>query len=1052
VRVILPVVVLAFFFLTGSFAVAQSPNGSITGMLFDPDGKTVPGAEIIVVNDLTGVKYLSSTNGEGIYTVANLPPGPYRIQVSKVGFKTIIKPDIILNVQDALSLNFTLPIGATSVTVTVEGGAPMINTTDGSVSTVVDSKFVEDTPLNGRSFQGLILLTPGVVTNSPQQHASVGSNGQFSVNGQRTESNYYTVDGVSANFGSTAGGVGTSSGSGSLPNSTTLGTTQGLISLDALEEFRIQSSSYSAEFGRNPGGQFSFATRSGTNQWHGTAFDYLRNDAFDANDWFNNYYRQKEPPLRQNDFGGTLGGPVEVPGLYHGRGRTFFYFSYEGLRLVQPQASSVSYVPTSDLRNSAPAALQPVLKGFPLPNCPGGVPNCSIDFGNGLGEFVGTWSNPSSIDAVSIKIDHTLKHNHKFFFHFSNTSSDSKEKTGGNFQSPSVESTNSIVAKTYTGGLSSLFTRRIGNDFRVNYSTSDAHTASIPVGFGGAQPVNLAELQGLSASQAAVVEIDLQLPGSAGYVPSLRQSVATGRRKQWNVVDTVSVQEGRHVMKFGVDYRHLTSAGEYQNPYVEYEFASAGSLQANTADFAFAQAIATARPYFQNFSAFVQDEWRIGSRLTLSSGLRWEVNPPPGASKGNLPYTVQGNSLATLTLAPQGMALWQTGLHNLAPRLGLAYVLRDSVNFETVVRAGGGVFFDTGQQFGAVGYSGPGFSASNVFFRSLSFPGPLGEVDPPIANPPSPPYGTTYAFPRHLQLPYAYQANVSVQQSLGKSQAVSLSYVGGFGRKLLELNQVLASLVNPQFGGYLLSFQNGLTSDYNSLQVQYQRRMSRGLQALASFTQSRCLDYGSENNSLGYQRGNCDFDVRSNLAGALSYDFESYRQSRWARIALNSWGLDARVTARSAFPVTLTGQPFVNPATGQFQYLGLDRVADQPVYVHGSKYPGGRSINVNAFAYAPATELGDAPRNFVRGFGAWQADLAVRKEFPLNERVKLQFRAETFNAFNHPNFGALNASFAPGSTTFGVATATLAQSLGALSPLYQMGGPRSMQFALKLAF
>ena len=246
----------------------------------------------------------------------NIPPGNYRIQVSNSGFKTIIKPDIVIHVEDALAINFTLPIGAASEIVTVEGGAPLINTTDASVSTVVDRKYVENMPLNGRSFQDLVLLTPGVVTSSPQSGSGyIGEQGEFSVNGQRTESNYYSVDGVSANVGTVAGSPAsfTPGVTGSLPIATALGTTQGLVSVDALQEFRVQSSSYSAEYGRNPGGQFSFVTRSGTNEWHGSAFDYLRNNAFDANDWFNDYDGLPKPAERQNDFGGTLGGPVAIP-------------------------------------------------------------------------------------------------------------------------------------------------------------------------------------------------------------------------------------------------------------------------------------------------------------------------------------------------------------------------------------------------------------------------------------------------------------------------------------------------------------------------------------------------------------------------------------------------------------------------------------------------------------------------------------------------------------------------------------------------------------------
>lgn len=236
---------------------AQSPNGTISGLVLDPSSSAIVGADVLVINDVTGVKISTNTNQEGIYVVPNLPPRPYRLQVSKLGFKTLIKPDKVLNVQGALSVNFTLPVGASFETVTVEGGAPIVNTESAAVSTVIDHAYVENMPLNGRSFQDLILLTPGVVTQTPQisllgPSAGLGKTGEFSVNGQRPESNYYTVDGVSANVGAAAGvGVMFSGAgpSGTLPAATASGTTQALVSVDALREFRVQSSSYSAEYG-----------------------------------------------------------------------------------------------------------------------------------------------------------------------------------------------------------------------------------------------------------------------------------------------------------------------------------------------------------------------------------------------------------------------------------------------------------------------------------------------------------------------------------------------------------------------------------------------------------------------------------------------------------------------------------------------------------------------------------------------------------------------------------------------------------------------------------
>jgi len=1050
---------------------AQSPNGTINGRVVDPSNRVITGADILAINDATGVKYSSKTNDDGIYVVPNLPPGPYRLQVSKVGFKTLIKPDIVLNIQDALSINFTLPVGAVFDSITVEGGASLVNTESAAVSTVVDRKYVENMPLNGRSFQEHTLLTPGLVTNSPQAGVSIGVTGEFSVNGQRTESNYYTVDGVSANIGTFALSTNAAAISGSLPASTALGTTQGLVSVDALEEFRVQSSTYSAEYGRNPGGQFSFVTRSGTNQWHGTAFDYLRNNFFDANDWFNNYFQQAEPALRQNDFGGTLGGPVEIPHLYGGRDKTFFFFSYEGLRLRQPQAADVSFVPDAPLRASTPVPLDQVLNAFPVAN--------GIDLGTGFAEFISTSSNPSVIDATSVRLDHALSDKLRLFFRFSNTSS---SQSSQDFGVLSVLDSTSFATQTYTLGVTNSLSNRLSNEFRMNYSSNTETISAIPGSFGGAVPVNLFQLQGFPGDANANHDVELGLYFGIGtpdfHFATIIQHGNSGEQKQWNAVDTVNLALGGHQLKLGVDFRRLEPGVFVESPSAIYRYFHASSVQTNSVDLGFADTNAPAAPVYSNFSAFAQDEWKLNPRLSISLGLRWEVNPAPGGAKGNLPYTLQGNigDLNSLALAPQGTPLWRTTWFNLAPRLGAACLLRKTPGHEMVVRGGGGVFFDTGQQLGSIGYNGPGFSAMTPLFGGLvgsaaSFPLPAAQVTPSIVNPPAAPYTVTvYAFPAHLQLPFTLQWNASIQQSLGKSQAVTVSYVGAHGSRLLEEKIINTQSVNPNFADGVGFVQNGLTSDYNALQLQYQRRLVRGLQVLASYTWSHSIDDGSYNFVVPYERGNSDFDIRQQLSSAFSYDLPDAFQSSLARAVLAHWGLDDRFTVRSGFPVTLNGNLVFDPLTGQGFNSGLNLVSGQPTYVYGSECalvyndglpngtscPGGRAVNPNAFTLPTGNNAGDAPRNFVRGFGVWQMDVAIRREFPVREKLRLQFRAEAFNLFNHPNFGSINATYCSPSAgpgcTFGQATATLANSLFGLSSLYQMGGARSMQFALKLLF
>jgi hypothetical protein len=1035
---------------------AQSPNGAINGRVVDPSNGVIVGADILVINDVTGVKYSGKTNDDGIYIVPNLPPGPYRLQVSKVGFKTLIKPDIILNIQDALSINFTLPVGAVFESVTVEGGASMVNTTDASVSTVIDHTYVENMPLNGRSFQDLILLTPGVVTQSPQSGATLGSNGEFSINGQRPDENYYTVDGVSANVGATAGlnMIAGAGASGSLAASTALGTTQALVSVDDLQELRVNSSTYSAEYGRNPGGQLAFETKSGTNQWHGTAYDYLRNGAFDAPDWFNDYFQKSESALRQNDFGGTAGGPVRIPGLYNGQDKTFFFVSYEGLRLTQPQAATANYVPDAALRASAPAALQQALNAFPVQSSTG-----IDDTSNGIAQFIGTWSNPSSLDSTSVRFDHAVNDKLRFFFRFSDTGSSSASRgTSPAGSTPALDTISTYTIRTYTAGATSAFSSRLSNEFRFNYSSNETTNSTVINAIGGSTSVSLAQLLGLGSNAQPAVSLVY-----GGYQISLYQQQQSGAQKQWNLVDTASLSLGRHQLKFGVDYRRLTPFATPASPDLTYYYLSKSAVETNSA-YTFPIALAPAYPLYANFSAFAQDEWKVSQRLSLSLGLRWDVNPAPGVTQGLKPYTVQGSGPDTWALAPQGTPLWQTTYGNFAPRLGVAYVLNNTPGRETVLRGGGGVFFDTSQQLGSLGFLGPGFMAVGGYLPG-SFPLLPPGGFPVIQNPPVAPYNTApYAFASHLQLPYTLQWNASIQQALGKSQSLTVSYVASHASRLLQFNFFYAPS-NPN-ANYFYIVENGLTSDYDALQIQFRRRLSQGLTVLATYTWSHCIDYGSQNYNLGYQRGNCDFDVRDNLSAAFSYSLPNVGHSGFTKAVLHGWGLDDRFTARTSFPVTLNGNPLLEP-NGQTYYAGLN-LTGQPIYLYGPNCtntlrglgdltstqtcPGGRAINPLAFIVA-TSGLGNAPRNFARGFGAWQSDLAIRRNFPIHERLKLQFRVEAFNIFNHPNFGIINSTLCSGTgCTFGQATATLASSLGVLSPLYQQGGPRSMQFALKLIF
>jgi len=1028
--------------------------------VMDPNGAVIIEATVTAKNVDTGVETVVQTNQEGIYRFASLAPGNYEFTVSKHGFKVIVKPGATLHLADTISLNFSMMVGAVTESVTVQAGVSNINTTDASISTVVDQSYVANMPLNGRSFQDLILLTPGVTTRTPQAPGSAGASGEFSVNGQRTEENYYTVDGVSANIGAAIGqtnGFSNTSGagaSGGVQASTALGTTQSLVSVDELQEFRVESSTYSAEYGRFPGGQIAFQTKSGTNQWHGSAYDYLRNGYFDAQDWFSNYLKTLPPPLHQHDFGGTLGGAIQ-------KDKTFFFMSYEGLRLTAPQPPSINVVvPDAALRAGAPAPVQAAVNAYPLPT-PGGVDNPA----DNTAQFIASWSNPGSIDSTSVRFDHVVKDKLKLFLRFNNTGSSTASRP---LIGPSIKTSSNYTTRTYTSGVTTLFSSRLTNDFRLNYSSNEPNAKSTISPIGGGTPIDLLQLSGLNAG----AEATFCYVTTGGTCIELDQAQWSAGNKQWNLVDTVSLSLGRHQLKFGADYRRTASGQVVATPSAGYRFNSQTDIQNNTPQ-TLISLFSPAYPLYKNFSAFGHDEWHVSPRLTLSIGLRWDVNPAPGVTQGLMPYTLMGTGLDNLTFAPQGTPLWKTTWYNFAPRLGAAYVLRTAPGWETVLRSGGGVFFSTGQQLGSLAFEGPGFASfgNDVSSASVTFPtnipAQITASGLMVTNPPGPGGLTAFGYSPHLQLPYTLQWNAGIEQALGKTQALTVSYVGSHASRLLQQNTFLD--FNNQDALILTLVQNGLTSDYGALETQFRRNLSHGLTALGSYTWSHCIDYGSSSD-LQYQRGVCDFDVRHNFSGAFSYSLPNAGHGGWMGASLNHWGIDDRFTARTAFPVNLAGFASILPDGREFTGA-LDFVPGQPVYVYGANCnsilqaagellpgqgcPGGKALNPNAFTPSPSCGFfsacfGTVPRNFGSMFGAWQMDLAIRREFPIGERMKVQFRAEAFNVFNHANFGTVDSGF--GDIAFGLATASLAGSQNVLSPLYALGGPRSMQFALKVIF
>jgi hypothetical protein len=1015
---------------------AWSQTAQISGVVRDPAGAMISGARVELTNQRTQESLTTLTNARGLYTIPSLEPGTYTLRVSADKFETDVIRDLSVDVAGKLSRDVTLHLGSTSQEVEVNGSIQPINTTDAAVSTVINRRFVENVPLNGRSFQSLMTLAPGTQV---VPSAGSGSSGEISVNGQRTEANYYTVDGISANTGATVStdGYPGAGFSGSTPQSSALGTTQSIISIDALEEFRATTSSYSAEYGRTPGGQFSFSSRSGTNDWHGTAFDFLRNDALDAR----NAFDTTKLAERQNDFGGTLGGPVLIPHVYDGRNRTFFFFSYEGLRLQSPVAATLYQVPSNELRVAAPAELQPFLNAFPV------SPNA--DLGNGLANYIAGYSAPSRLDTTSVRIDHSFGDRFKIFGRFSDIPSDSTSRQPTDLAQ--VNSTTRNV-KTVVLGATNILSPSLVNEFRFgltdNYYGSNRYLDN----FGGATPVDLSMAPGLSNGDWMTFFLFY------GLYPYYLLEPQSNDQHQWNITDSVTHIVGRHNFKYGIDYRRLRTTEQLPPLWEVAFYTSKESVLANTPAglYVYRQSL-DMDSVSPTFSAYVQDEWKTTDRLSISAGVRWDLNPPPHDGSGRNPYTLnQIADLATAEAAPANTKLWQTRYTNFAPRLGVAYQVRQTPGSETVLRVGGGLFYDTGLALSAAGYYGIGSTGFGSY--QSAFPATLEQVEATPQPTAAAPYNAPiYAFDPHLKSPYTGEWNVAIEQALGTQQSLVVNYVGSAGRNLLAQRFYHPeNFGNTAFskGDGLYLTTNGASSDYNALQVRFNRRMAQGLQVLASYTWAHALDDASSNFTVyDLQRSTSDFDVRHNLQLAASYDIGGHYSQPAASYVLRHWSVDARVSARSALPVDILQTQTIDTTAGVSAKYHPDLVPGQPLYLYGSQYPGGRAINFNAFSPTPTQGVdGSAGRNIARGFDAVQADITLRRDFPITERVGIQFRAEAYNIFNHPIYGSVYSSLSDGQALFGRAYNTLNNQLGGLSSLYQVGGPRSLQLSLKLHF
>jgi len=984
------------------------------GRILDESDAGIGQATVTVIDQDTGFRRTAESEPDGGYAVSSLEAGVYKIDVRKDGFREVVQFGVALAAGASTRADFRLPIGRIGQSIIVVGWAPLLNHEDASTGSRFDREEIERLPLNGRGLLTLLELVPG--TNVTP--ATRGEAGQFTTSGQRPNTNYFTVDGISANTGVAAGGLPAQFTGGALPVLSAFGSLDSLISLPAVEEFRVQTSTEVAEFGRLPGARVALTSRSGSNQFHGSASLRVRNELLSANDWFGNQAGYGRLPLRLLDAGAALGGPVR-------RNRTFFYLSYQRTVLTQPYVWRQP-VPSIDARLSAPSWAGPALSLFPLPN-------------NGttagmIGEWIGRTTRPASLHAGGARLDHAVTSRVTLFGRYNDSPSANQF---GSFQVNALD----FRFQSLTLGLTARPTANLVLDARANGSKATADSDwTQGAGSPGCELGSLPALFEVTATPCNFL-VRFAISG-IGQLVSGREGAR--RQRQVQFVETATWRRGNHSLGWGADYRDILAVRRDISPALGVIADSFQDLT-NTSRLWIAQSDAQ-RPDtdVKELSLWMQDNWQATPRLTIAAGLRWEFSPAP-LSKAKTSDFVEDATYfldpvtGVLSQFPQPRPLWPESYGNLAPRLGLAWRLGQ--NGRTVLRAGAGLYYDSSLSIATDVLNGGPLSVSvlrgstNGLFSSF----------------------VTFGFQENLRLPEVVQWNVALDRALGTHDLVSVAYVGSAGRNLLR-RELSFPANSPTL--LLALTTNGGSSDYHALQLEYRRRVARGLQAVASYTWSHTLDNVSSDAYLAWggaspslDHASSDFDLRHAFTTSLSYDFPM-GDGAHPRL-VRGWGVDAVFHARTGFPITVLG-------SDEYRGITLSNafrphlVAGVPVWIQDASAPGGKRLNPAAFLFVDDGVQGSLGRNVFTGFGMSQFDLALWREFRFSEPRRLEFRVEAFNALNHANFADpvryLN------SPMFGQSTAMLNLMLGSgspgsgLAPLLQTGGPRTVQGSLRFQF
>jgi hypothetical protein len=1035
-----------------SLTSAQSFSGKIVGLVTDSTAAAISNVAVTVENEGTGAQRHLLTDTAGIYVAAELPIGYYTVRFDSPGLAKSERQRVKVDVAGETRVDATLYVEALKQSVDVTDEVPVLQRDSSALSEVVDTRQVEELPLNGRDFRKLAFLVPGTAPRSPR-----GSLGSFTVDGQREKSNIFLIDGVDNNdsfrnqSSFNQGGVN--------------GAQATLFPVDALAEFSLQTQG-SAEYGRNSGAVVNTVIKSGTNEIHGTLFEFLRNDKLNARNFFETLPGATKGPFKNSNFGGTAGGPIK-------RDRTFFFVAFEGER-GRPSSSLAITVPgAADIaaaRNANAAADRTenalgakILSLFPQENIPGAKANYA-------------YSLPNIIDSNNfvVKIDHHFgdRFNLSGRYLFGDGNQTFPLNSGQGSELPAYQTIVPTRVQLAGVNFSQILTSRLINETRLSFNRFAQVFSPQDSSF---DPATIGLITGAKGGLPTIVVGGFESLGAPTNEPRGRVSQA------YQIGDALTWSRGSHTIKAGGDFRRpLVRSFNDQFSRGRLSFNNLADLLAGVASpsgTSIARGATRRDTYTDNLGLFIQDDWKVNGRLTLNFGLRHEYTGPL-SEKSNL----ISNFIPSTGLVQVGKGLntlYDRDWNNFAPRVGLAF---DPFGTgKTVLRAAYGLYYDSpSQDFflvqsfpnGNVGTNPvPGLGTFTVNFTGPVPFGPgvniFGNVNAPV-----PPF-TVFGVDQHMRTPYIQSYNVNIQQTLSKATVFEVGYVGSKGDKLFrvrDINQALPGAVEtlqqrrpfnatyPQFAG-IYQLEASANSNYNALQTVLRRRFSKGLSLYASYIWSHSIDDASNGicsctagvslpqNSFNdrAEKAVSGFDQRQRFTLNFVYDLDLLPRvlNSLPKRLTAGWQLSGIYTLASGLPIT----PFWNGASpsgsGETSNDRPDAVGNPN---NGPKRPDAW-FNTAAFVAAPKGAFGNAGRNTIIGPRTNSADFSVLKSTRITERANLQFRAEFFNLFNHPNFTLPNVTV--NSSAFGTIASTVDVANG--NPLGD-GGPRLVQFALKLVF